>query len=229
MSLIALLTFALLATAFPSSRGISADEIMEQVRARDVIRAKQLAEYGVTRDYRIENTRWNKKALVTVRVQFDQVRGKTFEILSQSGSEMIRNRVVKKLLETETEASVHKSRPSSVIDSSNYVFKLVGEGVLRDRPAYLVYATPRRKDTLLFEGTVYVDKEDLAIARIEGRAARNPSFWIKRIDFTREYRKLGELWLPAGDTSITQVKVFGPTKTDISVGEYRIGLNTESQ
>ncbi len=49
--------------------------------------------------------------------------------------------------------------------------------------------TCREVVELLFEGRIYVDKEDFAIARMEGSPAKKPSFWTTDIDFVPEFHR----------------------------------------
>jgi hypothetical protein len=53
-----------------------------------------------------------------------------------------------------------------------------------------MYSGPKRVDKYLFEGKVWVDQQDFAVVRIEGRPAAKLSFWIKRAEFVRQYQKV---------------------------------------
>jgi hypothetical protein len=200
----------------------SANQIMHLVQEGDAKRAQMLQGYVVTREYRVENKRWNKNAEMVVRLRYRRPDSKEFEVISETGSATIRNKVLKRVLETETETARETPKSDHALNSTNYTFQMAGEGVLRGRPVYIVSATPNRKDELLFSGNVYVDKADFAVARVEGQAAKSPSFWITRLTFVRDYQKIGDLWLPAGDTSIAHVRVFGQTESSVKVGDYQL-------
>ncbi len=202
---------------------LSAERIMELVKQRDRFRAAQLAQYSVIREYVVVNERWNKRARMEVKLVFRSPDQKEFEVLSEEGSGFIRGRVIKRLLKTEQEGMRLESSRNSAIDSNNYEFSLLGQDAIDGRTCYVLDAKPRRKDQLLFVGRVYVDKQDFAIARIEGSPAKKPSFWTTDIDFVRQYRKFGEFWLPVADESITKVRIFGPTHLTVRYGDYTIG------
>ena len=81
---------------------------------------------------------------------------------------------------------------------------------------------PLRKDKYLFEGNVWVDATDFAIVKIEGRPAKNPSFWIKQVAFVRRYQKIGDFWVPLQDVSVSEVRIVGKGTLTINHHDYRL-------
>lgn len=201
---------------------MSADRIIELVQERDRVRAELLQQYEVVRDYVVNNERWNKRAAMKVQVIFQAPDEKRFEVVSESGSGLIRDRVLQRLIKAEREGMRRDSRKDSRIDSANYAFTLAGEDEIHGRSCYVIGVKPRRKDQLLFEGLIYVDKQDFAIARMKGSPAKKPSFWTTDIDFVRDYQKLGDFWLPMSDESVTKVRIFGRTDLTVQYGPYTI-------
>jgi hypothetical protein len=59
-----------------------------------------------------------------------------------------------------------------------------------------------------------------AIVRIEGKAAKSPSFWIKSVHFVHTYQKSGSLWLPVSDRSVTDARILGSTELTIEYFDY---------
>jgi len=45
------------------------------------------------------------------------------------------------------------------------------------------------QETDLFEGKMWIDNQNFSIVRITGHLAKSPSFWIKQVDFVRDYRR----------------------------------------
>jgi len=58
--------------------------------------------------------------------------------------------------------------------------------------------------------------------RIEGRPARNPSFWVRGVQFVRTYQKVGSFWLPASTYSVSQVRIFGESELTIENSGYSL-------
>jgi hypothetical protein len=91
-----------------------------------------------------------------------------------------------------------------------------------DHTDALLRATPKRVDKYLFEGEVWVDENDFAVVRIEGRRAAKLSFWIKRADFVRQYQKIDEFWLPQKDDTAVQVRFYGKRVLTIEHYDYSV-------
>ncbi|MFQ5694906.1 MAG: hypothetical protein ACE5HB_02865, partial [Terriglobia bacterium] len=129
-----------------------------------------------------------------------------------------------RMLEGERESLEAENKRRSAMTPENYQFELLGEETLAGRPAYKLGVKPRREDTFLFEGAVWVDARDYAVARAEGRVVKRPSFWTRKIDFVRTYKKVGPFWLPDRTESTTEVLLFGTSWTTIENGDYRVQL-----
>jgi hypothetical protein len=54
-----------------------------------------------------------------------------------------------------------------------------------------------------------------------GSPANGPSIWVKRLEFTHEYREFGGLWLPASHRSRAELKVTGTSTLEIDYGGYQ--------
>jgi hypothetical protein len=90
-----------------------------------------------------------------------------------------------------------------------------------------VQATPKRKDKYLFEGKVWIDVEDYAVVRIEGRPAKKLSFWIERADFVRQYQKIDSFWLPQKDVTFVQVRLYGKKALTIDHRDYSLNRSID--
>ena len=58
------------------------------------------------------------------------------------------------------------------------------------------------------------------MARVEGKPAKNPSFWIHSVHFVHTYSKNGPFWFPASTESVTEVRIFGATSLTIRYFDY---------
>jgi hypothetical protein len=188
----------------------------------DSERTAALKGYSGMRRYTFENKRVGKRAEMTVRVVCDGSGGKTFEVVSESGSGFVRNRVLRKMVDAEQEASRKGERDRTRITPANYDFHFSGTDVVNGRSAYVFEIVPRTQNKFLIRGRIWVDTEDFAIARIEGRPEKNPSFWIKSVRVVQEYGRTGNLWLPATNESRADARIFGETQVAIQYFDYVI-------
>jgi hypothetical protein len=185
-------------------------------------RLQTLDRYTGTLHYVLNNRRFKTHAEMTVRMAYGPGGKKEFQVLSESGSEWIRKYVFRRLIQVERENAQGSAHRETRITPENYSFRLIGMEPANGRPCYLLDATPRTKNKYLFRGRVWVDAEDAAVARIEGRPAQNPSLWTASVHFVHQYKKVGPYWLAASNISQTEVRIFGSTELKVEYSDYVI-------
>jgi hypothetical protein len=183
---------------------------------------RQAALHGYTsvRRYVLENRNHHKRAEMLVRMTCREDGSKEFVVVSESGWGGARRFVFPRLLEAEVDAARPGFREQSRIIPDNYTFETVGTESIRGRPAYAIAIEPRTTNKYLTRGTIWVDAEDYAIMRVEGKPAKNPSFWTKSVHFVHEYGRTGSFWFPVSDRSITDARIFGSTELTIEYFDY---------
>jgi outer membrane lipoprotein-sorting protein len=216
------------ATIVSSIYGAGFDtQLFSDVAARNQIRESRLLNYSVTRTYQVTNAAGRIQGQSKVLVTYDRPKPKEFQILEEEGSRAVANMVFRPLMQHEAKASEGEAKRDTSIIPANYDVQLTGEEELDGRTCYVLSATPRRRDKELFEGKIWIDAEDMAIAQIEGQPARSPSFWVKNVHFVRRYQKVGDFWLPREDTSVSDVRIFGKHTLTIHYESYKIGAQAE--
>ena len=212
------------ATAFGASDGDSlpsADVVVSRMLAHNAQRQMLLlAGYRGMRRYVLENDRLNKHAEMLVRVEGDPDETKHFEVVSEDGWHAAQKHVLQKMLATEADTSSPEARLKTRLSSENYEFDMARTALLGDRMAYVIDVVPRRRDEHLFQGQIWIDAQDYALARVEGKPAKNPSFLIRSVHFVHTYQKNGPFWFPASTESVTEVRIFGETHLTINYFDY---------
>jgi outer membrane lipoprotein-sorting protein len=208
--------------AFDPNTEPTAEQVVERMMEMDRCTTPALRGYTSIRQYHLENKRFGKTANMTVRLTFHYPGHKEFQVLSEEGSAIIRKRVLRKLLDSELEASSDALREATQITPRNYSFRLAGIEDLDGRKSFVLDASPKASNRYLFRGKVWVDADDYSIARIEASPAQNPSIWIRKTSFIHQYRKVGQFWLPVSNRSKTDALVFGRTDVTIEYSDYRI-------
>lgn len=198
----------------------TAEEIVTRMTAHDLARQASIEGYAGMRRYVLENNKFHKRAEMLVQVQGDRDGTKHFEVVSEDGWGGARKHVLRKMLESETETSRPEMRAGGKLIPENYDFVLIGMELVGGRAAYVLEIRPKRKEKYLFQGRIWVDAEDYALARAEGKPAKKPSFWTKSIDFVQIYQKYGSLWFPFSTQSVTEAHIFGATDVNIEYFDY---------
>jgi hypothetical protein len=198
----------------------SANEVVAKMMARDGERQAALHGYTAIRRYVLENRNHHKRAEMQVRLTCLADGSKQFEIVSADGWSGARKHVFPRLLEAEAEAAQPELRERSRITPENYTFEMVGREEVRGRPAYVIAIEPKTPNKYLAKGKIWVDAEEYAIMRVDGKPAKNPSFWVKSVHFVHDYDKNGPFWFAASDRSVTDVRIFGATEMTIEYVDY---------
>ena len=206
---------------------LSADDIIARMLYRNSQREKLQGGYSGARRYVLENRKFNKRAEMLVTVNCDPDGTKHFEVVSEEGWSSANKHVLRKMLESESESSRPEVRERTSITSENYNFQLIGTDTLESRPVYIVEVLPKRQDKYLFEGRIWVDAQDFALVRAEGKPAKNPSFWIHSVNFVQLYHKSGTSWFPVSTESLTDARIFGKTAVTINYLDYQPNSNAE--
>jgi outer membrane lipoprotein-sorting protein len=190
---------------------LTLQQVLTQMDERDSLRLASLIRYTCTRRYALENRRFRTTAELSVRMTHWYPGRKTFEVLAERGPSIVRQRVLQRMLEAETEASGDDVRERTRIISRNYEFQLLGVEARQGRPTYVLEVTPKASNKFSIRGKVWVDGEDFAIVRVEAVPAQNPSAWIRNTRVIQQYEKVGLVWLPLFNHSETDSFLFGHT------------------
>ncbi|HEX3985475.1 MAG TPA: hypothetical protein VHX13_02605 [Acidobacteriaceae bacterium] len=194
--------------------------IVQQMEQRNRVRAEELKSYIDLRHYSVSYHGFpaDLSATMVVRAHYRAPDSKTFQIVSTSGSRLLVNHVLKKLLDAEQEAALHPDEAS--IAPANYTFTLLGTQTLDGSSCYILQADPKSSSHLLFQGKIWVDAADFAVTQLDAQPARSPSFWIRDTHIHHVYSRTGFFWLPHSDRSVTRVRFGGTAVLTIDYGVY---------
>jgi hypothetical protein len=177
------------------------------------------------RQYQVEYRGFSTVLAARMEVEFnyDAASGKSFRIVTQSGSKMLCEKVLKRAVESEKEASQDKA--ATALTPANYSFYLAGSDSLAGRPAYILDVNPLAKSKFLYKGKIWVDAAEFALLKIDAEPAKNPSFWISRTRILQTFAKTGDCWLPQQNRSESKVRIGGTAVFTIDYGTYQIESN----
>jgi hypothetical protein len=200
---------------------ITADQIVARVQQQNHVRAQSLKGYTGLRIYRLEYKGLGSlSAEMVVQSEFVPPATKRFRIISERGSQLLRDKVFRKLLEAETEAANPAAQRATALSGENYRFQLIGEQPEGEHDCYVISVEPLRNDKFLYRGKIWVDSKDYAVVKIDAEPAKNPSFWIARTEVVQVYGRVGEFWLPINNRSVSHIKVGGTATLTIEYGQY---------
>ena len=203
-------------------------QIVEQMQRHENIQANSLQSYEGLRHYSVVYRGFARtiSAGMDVEMTYDTSSGKSFRITSQKGSGMLCDKVLKKALDSERDASLDKA--STALNSSNYKFQLVGTDQVGGRLEYILSVEPISPSKFLYKGKIWVDATEFAVAKMEVQPAKNPSFWISRTLIHHTNEITNGFWLPERNYSETKVRIGGTATMSIDYQSYRITTHPDS-
>lgn len=189
-----------------SARAADAD-VVEPVLARFLARPDEpLRQYRAVRHLEAENLRFHLRGELDAVTSLSPDGRFSYSVLREEGSDYIRRKVLRQLLDSEEKLFATSDPSRAALTSSNYEMnggEIAEPGVVR------LFARPRRREVSLFEGSVFITRDDADLLRVEGRLAKNPSFWTTRVDLVRRYERVGGIRVPVRVDSTAQVRIAG--------------------
>lgn len=207
-----------------TSTGLSGEEVVRKMVLRNGERAKELSAIQGTRIYRLEYRGFpgSRSAEMVVDVKYHSPATEEFTIRTATGSNFLIERVLKKLLQSETEAFTAENRSRVALNKENYIFTLIGKEDTQYRSFYILSVEPRTDYKLLYRGRIWVDAEDFAVARIEAALAENCSPWMKDVKIEHTYAKVADFWLPTSNRSTSNTRLGGSAVLTIEYRNYLV-------
>jgi hypothetical protein len=201
---------------------LSQEQIVDRIQKHDQAQTEKLESYQTLRHYALEYRGFFKTldAKMDVEVSYNVASGKRFRIVSESGSHTLCEKVLRRAVDSEKEASLN--RDAMALTRANYKFHLTGRECLNGRPVYVLDVEPIAPSKFLYRGRIWVDGIDFAVARMEVQPGKNPSFWISRTVIHHVNTDMGGFWLPQQNRSETKVRIGGTAVLTIDYGTYRI-------
>jgi hypothetical protein len=191
-------------------------------------RLNRLVSYTATEHYAVfrghDDT--SPTAEMLVRTTYRKETGKSFEILSQSGSSLWRKEVLKTLLENEQRMSQPGNIETALINSSNYEMKLDqnARAMLNGRQCLVLDISPRRKSPYLFKGQLWVDAHDYAIVQLKGVAAKSAIFLANAAEVTRQYTEVDSMPMATHAEAVSGSSLLGQTVVKVDYAGYQMQL-----
>ena len=213
-SLLLGLSFSARAQVGNRSSQVDGAAVIESMLVQRLQAARAFRAYKVIRTFRAENFRFNKLAKMVVETDVTEGPRSESKVISAEGSGLIQKRVFEKILEAEGEAN--RDRKDVDIIPENYRFHFEELADWNGRSNFVFAITPIRKSKYAIDGRIWLDRDDLQIARIVGSPSRNPSFWTTRVLIDKEYYKRDGQWVPTKLVSESWLRVVGRSKLEIA-------------
>lgn len=169
-----------------------------------------LTQYRAYRRMHAQSERFGHEGWLDAWTEMDE-QGFRYTIVSESGSDYIRTKVLRALLKREQELVAAGESQRSEISVANYEFREAPES----NGERQVLIKPKRKDTLLVDGRMVLSRDGSELLRVEGRLVKNPSFWTSLVNVIRHYARLDGVRVPISTESVAKVKFAGMSHLEV--------------
>jgi hypothetical protein len=207
---------------------LDANSVIQRVDAAVKARVDHVAAYTVTEHYAVYRGKdeTHPVAEMTVKTEYKAETGKSYTILSQSGSEFLQNHVLGTLLDHEKEINLPGNRERSWFTSANYEMKLKSGAVERidERDCLALAIMPKQKAPNLIEGTLWVDAKSGSIVRLEGNATQSPSILTGPAHVMRHYADMNGYSMATNARAVSDSFLLGRTIVTIDYRDYQMQL-----
>ncbi len=145
----------------------------------------------------------------------------TYDALKFEGDNTVKNNVIARFLSAEAQAQTD-TVGSLTVTPENYRFKFKRMTEFDGRGAYIFQVSPRKKRVGLYKGELWIDAQTYMRIRESGRFVKNPSIFLKKIEFTRNYEIRDGIALPRQTVSVVYTRLVGPAQLTIDYTNYSL-------
>jgi hypothetical protein len=227
----AILTFLLLASlsiAHAQSQQPDESTVIQGVDAAIKARFEAVLGFTVIEHYVVfrGNNETHPAAEMTVKTTYSKDTGKSYAILSESGSYIVRHFVLDALLDNEKRINEPGNREASWFTSANYEMKLLPGGIQQvdGRDCIAISINPHEKASNLIQGTMWVDAKDFTTVKIEGIATKSSSMLTSPAQVMRQYTIVSGFAQATHARAISNSSLFGQTVVTIDYRDYQMQL-----
>ena len=203
LSLVGSITLAVESAERPETMEAGIQPALERFLSRP---DEPITQYRARRTLAGQNPRFKMEGAIEAITELSSNGRFSYTIVSETGSDYIREKVLRPILETEAKvlATGDPSRSALTIDNYN-----IGGGEPAEPGIVKLFAKPRRKEVSLIDGAVFITSADSDLVRVEGKMAKNPSFWTTRVNLVRRYDRIGGVRVPVRLDSTAQIRFAG--------------------
>jgi negative regulator of sigma E activity len=145
----------------------------------------------------------------------------TYEFLRFEGDGTVKSQVITRYLTAEAETQKEQA-PSLAVTPENYKFKYKGKAAWNGRDVHVFQVTPRQKRQGLFKGEVWIDAATYLRVRESGYLVKNPSIFLKRVEFVRNYEIRDGIAVPRRVESVVETRLVGKAELTIDFTNFSI-------
>ncbi len=224
--LLAAIILAMLSIASLPAQQPDEASIIRRIDAAAQARYDNVLGFSLTESYAVYRGKDETHPVAQMKVKTTYKRGfgKSYVILSQSGSEFIQRIGLHPLLDNEKTINIPGNVEHSWFTSANFTMRLK-PGITQKidgRDCLALAVVPKRKATNMIDGTLWVDARDNSIVEIDGIASKSPSIFAGVTHMMRLYKDIGGYAMATHARAESSSALFGRTLITIDYSDYQL-------
>ncbi|MCS7026288.1 MAG: outer membrane lipoprotein-sorting protein [Bryobacteraceae bacterium] len=142
----------------------------------------------------------------------------TYDAIKFEGDQTIKREVIARYLAAETESDAKTAPP---ITPAFYKFRYKGLTSRDGRSVYVFEVSPKKKQVGTFKGELWLDKETCLPVREAGRFSKNPSVFVRRFEFVRQYEIQNGLAIPRKTLGMVDTRLWGKAEVEVAYSNFQ--------
>ena len=151
----------------------------------------------------------------------------TYRAIRFDGDNTIKKDVIARYLAAETAA--REGGKTMAITPDNYRFKYKAALERDGSKVHILAVNPKKKRVGLFKGEIWVDAATYLPVRESGTFVRNPSVFLKKVEFVRDYEIRDGLSLPTHVESRIETRLVGRAEMNINFSNFTKKIAEQAQ
>jgi hypothetical protein len=219
---------ALFATSPLLSQQPDEASIIRRLDAAAQARYNTIASFTYTDHYSVYHgtDETHPVAEMTVKTTYLKGIGKSYAIVSESGSAVVQKFGLHPLLDNEKTINLPGNVEHSWFTSANYQMKLKPgvTQIIDGRNCLALSMVPIHKASNMIDGTLWVDSSDDSVVEIEGLASKSPSVFAGTTHMMRKYTNMSGFAMATHARAESSSMLWGRTVVIIDYSDYKIQL-----
>lgn len=151
----------------------------------------------------------------------------TYKFLNFKGDNTVKNQVIVRYLQAESQS---QGDSNIAITPENYKFKYRGQKhTSTGQQAHVFQLSPKKKKVGLFKGELWLDTGSYLPLLEKGRLVKNPSIFLKKVDFERAFAIRGGYSVPSHIVSTIDMRLIGKVELNINYSKFAQDTSTEAE
>jgi len=221
-----LLTVALLGLVVPlaPAEPAPAPKVGSKVLARYLENNRQqrmtLRDVSMVVDIEADLPDLQKKGVLQALRKVSKLGKITYKVLGFEGDDMVKKDVIARYIQAEIKSSDSATRNALAINADNYNFTYRGKYGSGDWVLQLFELKPKKKRLGMYRGWLWIHAGTGMPVRESGRLIKNPSVFLKRVDFVKDYYMVDGIAVPSKIESEIKTRLVGIAKISIYFKDF---------